>query len=85
MEIPLVFIWGFMGFPEKTGEALHLFAQTPRKWELSLVYHFSLPLFFLPFLCRSSLADDIRHETACLKKLKSFCELRRCLALQQRS
>ena len=40
------FIWKFMDIPEKTGEALHLFAQTPRKWELSLVYHFSLSLFF---------------------------------------
>ena len=27
-----------MDIPEKTGEALHLFAQTPRKWELSLVF-----------------------------------------------
>ena len=74
-----------MDIPEKTGEALHLFAQTPRKWELSLVYHFSLFLFFVPFLCRCSLADDIRHEGACLKKLKSFRESRRCLALQRRS
>ena len=44
-----------------------------------------LPLFFVPFLCRCSLADDIRHEGACLKKLKSFRESRRCLALQRRS
>lgn len=74
-----------MDIPEKTGEALHLFAQTPRKWELSLVYHFSFSIFFVPFLCRCSLADDIRHEGACLKKLKSFRESRRCLALQRRS
>lgn len=46
MEILLSFTWKFMDNPEKTGEALHLFAQTPRKWELSLVYHFSFSLFF---------------------------------------
>ena len=44
-----------------------------------------LPLFFVPFLCRCSLTDDIRHEGACLKKLKSFRESRRCLALKRRS
>jgi len=48
----LFFIWKFMDIPEKTGEALHLFAQTPRKWELSLVYHFSLAFSLPVFLGR---------------------------------
>ena len=36
MEISCIFSWRFMGRAQKTGEALHLFEQKSRKWELSL-------------------------------------------------
>ena len=36
MEISRIFYWRFMGHAKKTGEALHLFEQKSRKWEISL-------------------------------------------------
>ncbi len=68
-----IFYLEIHGHPlRKTGEDYIFFAQTSRKWELSLVYHFLFPFLFVPFFAGVPWQMTSGTKALAFKKLKKL-------------